>query len=130
MILSKLKGKIKLKFVSKKIRLNAGDEFHYKVDSGYHWVNHEMFDIRSQTYLKGLTKSVVFRFQGVIAHDATTTSNVGYGDGTIDEVVEVARYGKVVGMGSVTSIEEGDNLDAITTAEVDGPNVVTIQEDV
>lgn len=115
---------------TEKVTLNAGDQAESK------YTRHmKKYD---PTYLDNLPASedanvkgdinCVIRIQGVLAHDTTTSSNVGRADASCD--LEFYRKWSVVYPSDARFMEfETTNNGSAIVGEVAGPNVVNIVED-
>lgn len=116
-------------FKTKKCVLNGGDEitlymnqrkpFYYTTD-----------DSTEDNYVKGFTQICIVRFEGVTAHDITTTANVGLGDGLIDYVMRSHIKFEIGNTMKFRRILEGaGDFAELTTPVVTGMDVEEIKED-
>lgn len=118
------------KKVEKTFRLNAGDEVTYKLVGSSGNINVEDLDIRTQNYLKGMSRILVQRLQGVVSHDdGADDTLVNWADAKLDVIRTDTYTVRYDGNGSVKTHNTGANtLGDVTDAVVTAPNVVKVAE--
>lgn len=115
------------KLKHEKFILNAGDEISINLKSKYHRANMEEWNDRTSNSLKDISYHAVVRIQGVVCHDQTTTSLVGWNEVTLDYITMTEFFADCPGTG-VKSLHTGAGADGVTTGVVSGPNVAEIQQ--
>lgn len=112
-----------------KATLNGGDELKSSVAIKHFQQNPKYNDIFSSTYSKG-SVVVLVRTSGVIAHDATTTTEVGTGDGGVDiqhRLVYTIVYPSDANFRDIQTVNGGGTFGA--APEVVGPNVDDLKDE-
>lgn len=113
-----------------KLRLEAGDEFSLSSSKTLIY-NQERYDTEGGTtkYINAFTRGLLVRITGVVAHDETTTTNVGWGDGGIDYIrrQKMVVYG--VDQGVKTDQFEAQTLASLTTPVIAGVDTIIEKED-
>lgn len=106
-----------------KATLDAGDEFVMTYTRKNHSYDTEYVDdLSNPTYYKG-NIAFLLRTQGVVAHDATTDTNVGLGDGQLDVVLYRKFKLYYDGDAPFRTINITNSLDTVAAPETAGPAV-------
>lgn len=107
--------------------LNAGDEFSVSHSIKQFKYDVKAHDVVGSVYPKGCVLFVL-RLQGVLCHDKTTTSEVGFSDSTIDTFAYIKYEIKYQSDASFTDMKVSSTLGTVTDAVCAGPNIVEIEE--
>lgn len=112
-----------------KVRLDAGDEYEVSTADKIQY-NQELSDSEgaSTKALFKYTRVLFFRVCGVVSHDKTTTTNVGWSDGGVDYILR--RVFKVlnIGQGLKTKHFEVTNATTLTTPVISGVDIAIEEE--
>lgn len=101
----------------KKYTLRPGDEVHFMYKSPrFTWDEFRINEI-GQYYHEKMCRFLLFRTQGMVVHDQTTTSNVGLGKSVLDLVWEI-HY-------EVAKLEEDDVIDRYQVSKTSLASVTT-----
>lgn len=115
---------------SGKLRLEAGDEFEVSSSASIRY-NQERNDTEGDAGERDLakyTRIFLSRLTGVVAHDATTTTNVGWGDGGIDLIRRQKFVVHGISDGLKSNLFEINNATTLTTPQISGVDTVQEQE--
>lgn len=107
-----------------KFVLKAGDEFVFTHQRKNYRYDRLLANQSGTSYNKG-DEHILIRHEGAVAHDTTTSSLVGLGDGGCDYVLKRKAVIRYQGDLNFRKIETVNNLGAISTAEVAGPAIDT-----
>lgn len=112
----------------KSLRLEPGDELNITQSDAFTY-DQEWTDEHATTWTRKYTRAIMFRITGVPAHDETTTTNVGLGDGGYDVVLH-RRY-EITTPSDIKTLnyEVSNSYDALTTPTITGPDTGTEKED-
>lgn len=103
--------------VKKHFMLTPGQSVDFLVKGRPYTFSNEMYDRHPFTYYPGLSTQVLIRIRGPVAHDGTTTSNIGYAAASLDIVTERTIKWHFIKAGDLGRWVYSDNLSAMTNAE-------------
>lgn len=104
------------------MRLNPGDEMKHFAQSKFTY-DHEKNDGAGTTYVKQYTKQWLIRIIGVIAHDQTTPTNIGYLAASADVIANRRISVKLPSLAPMKTVEQSNLLGSVTTPVVAGKDV-------
>lgn len=99
------------------IRLQSGDECIVPYNE-YIWYDQEFRDNNTDTYLKKFSRMFFIRVVGVVAHDVTTSTNIGIAPTALDCVVHRKLNIRYPSLAPLKTLEVAAGLNAMTTPVV------------
>lgn len=114
-----------------KVHLTAGDHAEMIHNESTMWDHNKMEDLAAATgatYMKG-SLWWFFRIQGIVSHDQTTTTNIGFSDATIDIIEKSKYYIRYPSDAKFHKIETGNSLGSLTVPVIQAPTVEEVKLD-
>lgn len=108
-----------IKALCTNMRLNPGDEMLHYVKKSVTY-DQEEHDLHAVSYEPGNTWVILIRINGVVCHDTTTPTNVGFSEAKIDVYYTQEYSMKIPSAMPIRVLEVVDNQAAITNADVAG----------
>lgn len=108
-----------------RVRLNPGDEFNHVLKRKGSFVYNDDWedDTSDKDIARYRSRFTLARLQGVICHDDTTETNVGFAQAELDVVTTRITKWQHISSNTIERWRYTDQLDTVTTETIAGPDV-------